>query len=469
MIGRETETGILKEALESRYSEFIAIYGRRRVGKTFLIREFFDYSFTFQHSGIFLGDKRTQLEAFRMSLAENGIKSPKLKNWFHAFECLKDLIKVSPDAKKVIFIDELSWMDSAKSDLIPALEHFWNGWASARKDIILIVCSSVTSWMLNKIIHNKGGLYNRLTRRIYLRPFTLNECRALSLSMGMALTDYQVMELYMALGGIPYYWCLLKKDLSVVQNIDHLFFSAQAPLQEEYEHLFDALFKNSSEYVMIIEALSKKKVGMSRNDIIESTGITGSGALSTKLSELESCDFIRTYYSYGKKKKDCLYQIVDPFLLFHHYFLKKKPTDPHFFTNNVNTPTYNIWTGLAFENICVLHIDRIKAALGISGVSTRGYSFSCKADAEKGLFGSQIDLVLERQDNIINLIETKFYSNEFIINKDTMNGLMRKRSDFISSTGTKSAIHLTIITPYGVENNCYAMDIQSQIKGEDFF
>lgn len=469
LIGRQAESDILKSTLNSEHSEFVAVYGRRRVGKTFLIREFFDYSFAFSHSGIYLGDKKTQLEAFRSSLTEYGIKTNKLKNWFSAFESLKEVIKLNGDSKKVIFIDELSWMDSAKSDLIPALEHFWNSWASARKDIILIVCSSVTSWMLNKIIHNKGGLYNRLTKRIYLRPFSLNECKLLANFQGMVLTDYQIMELYMVLGGIPYYWEFLRKDLSVVQNIDNLFFAPQSPLGEEYKHLFGALFKNAKEYELIIQAISKKKIGLTRNEIIESTKISGSGAFSEKLSELESCDFIRNYTSYGKKKKDSIYQLIDPFLLFYYHFLYKKPKDPHFFTNQVNTSLYNSWIGLAFENLCILHVDKIKASLGISGVATKEYPFNCKADEERGIYGTQIDLVLERQDRIINLIEIKFSSNEYIINKKTRDSLMRKKSDFINATGTKSAVHLTMITPLGIEKNSYEKDIQSHITGDAFF
>lgn len=470
IIGRKEEQSILNKAFYSEYSEFIAVYGRRRVGKTFLVRESFDYRFTFQHAGIYLGDKKTQLFAFAASLKDAGYdckKSP--GSWLEAFELLKDFLRSNIERKKVIFIDELSWMDSQKSDLIMALEHFWNGWASSRRDIVLIVCSSVTSWMINKIIHNKGGLYNRLTGRIFLKPFSLAECEMYSESENLAFTRYQIMELYMALGGIPYYWSFLQKGMSVAQNLDHLFFSRNAPLSEEYDHLIGALFKFPDEYEIIIKALYKKQTGLTRNEIIKATGIAGSGVFSKKLKDLESIGFIRCYSAYEKKKKDCVYQITDPFLLFYYHFDIAGKKDANYFTNQVNTPRYNTWSGLAFENLCLTHIDHIKKALGIAGVYTECYSWSCKRDDEKGLFGSQIDLLLVRQDNVINIFETKFSKTEYIINKKTIDSLLKKRNDFVNATKTKSGVHISMITPYGIEKNSYSGEITSEIKGDQLF
>ena len=470
LVGRTKEKELLKGLVTSSTSQFVAVYGRRRVGKTFLVRESFQYHFTFQHSGIYNGNRQEQLFAFASSLRDAGLKNPTVpENWMEAFELLKDLIRNSQEQKKVIFIDELSWMDTPKSKLIMALESFWNGWASGRRDIVLIICSSVTSWMINKVIHNKGGLYHRLTDRIYLEPFTLRECEEYSVTMKLAMTRYQILEAYMIFGGVPYYWSHLKKEFSLSQNIDQMFFAAAAPMKDEFEHLFSSLFRYPDEYLRIIKALSGRQSGMTRNEILRATGIEGSGIFSTKLEELEKCGFIRKYSAFGKTKKEALYQLIDPYTLFYFHFLEKRPKDEHYWTNQLNTPKRNVWNGLAFERVCMWHTDNIKKALGISGVLTDICSWSCKSDPAKGLLGSQIDMVIARKDQVINLLEMKFASSPFSISKKTNADLMRKRSDFIIATGTKSAIHLTMVTPYGIVRNSYAGDIQSEVTADDLF
>lgn len=470
IIGREKEQELLKGLMKSSNSQFVAVYGRRRIGKTFLIRESFHYRFTFQHSGIYNGNRSEQLFAFAASLKDAGLDScPVPENWMQAFELLKDLIRQSPEEKKVIFIDELSWMDTPKSKLIMALEHFWNGWASGRQDIVLIICSSVTSWMINKVIHDKGGLYHRLTDRIYLAPFTLHECELYSKAMGLAMTRQQILEAYMIMGGVPYYWSHLKKGLSLSQNVDQMFFAEDASLDEEFEHLFSSLFRNPEEYMRIIKALAGKQSGMTRNELLAETGIDGSGSFSGKLEELEKCGFIRTYSSFGKKKKDTMHQLIDPYTLFYYHFLAKKPKDEHYWTNQLNTPVRSVWNGLAFERVCMWHTNNIKKALGISGVLTDICSWSCVADPDKGLLGSQIDMIIVRKDQVINLLEMKYSSAPYAITKKTNADLLRKRSDFIIATGTRAAIHLTMVTPFGIVRNSYAGDIQSEITAEDLF
>ena len=287
LIGREKEVADLKKAMESDISEFIAVYGRRRVGKTNLIRECFDYRFLFQHAGIYQGNRQEQLFAFAASLKDAGLSVPHPPtNWLEAFEMLKDLVRQSNEEKKVIFIDELSWIDTPKSDLLKALEHFWNSWASSRRDIVLIICSSVTSWMMKKIIRNKGGLYHRLTCRLYLQPFSLLECEQYAKAMGLELRRMQILETYMILGGVPFYWSFLQKDLSVAQNIDMLFFGQQAELKEEFDNLFASLFRYPEDYIRIVEALSRHQNGMTRDELLKVSKITGSGHFSEKLKDL---------------------------------------------------------------------------------------------------------------------------------------------------------------------------------------
>ena len=470
IIGRETEVKLLKSISQDDYSHFVAVYGRRRIGKTFLIRESFDYRFTFQHAGLSEGGMKEQLFAFTSSMKDAGYEyKSKPKNWLEAFEGLKDLVRQSNEKRKIIFIDELSWMDTARSDLMVALENFWNGFASARKDVVLIVCASATSWMLSKIVHNKGGLYNRLTEKVNLQPFSLKECEEYVREAGLALNRNQILQYYMIVGGVPFYWGFLQKGLSLSQNIDRIMFSTDAPLKDEFKYLYASVFRKPEQYIKIIETLGLKKIGMTREELIEESGIPNTGDLTTKLEELESCGFIRKYYAFGMKKKNAIYQLMDCFTLFHFKFLQDAPTDEHFWTNQINTPVVNTWMGLAFERVCLYHVNQIKAKLGISGVLTEVNSWYCKADPERGVFGSQIDLLIVRKDQVINLCEMKYANSDFTITDKVDRSLRNKVSDLKTITGTKYAIYPTLITTYGLVSNSYSLEMQSVIVLDDLF
>ena len=469
-VGREKERGILLNALKDDRSHFIAVYGRRRIGKTYLVRESFDYRFTFQHAGLYGGTTKEQLFAFDSSLKDAGYVSEKPSlNWMVAFEKLKDLIRSSTEKRKLIFIDELSWMDTKRCDLMPALENFWNAWASARKDVVLIICASATSWMLSNVIHNKGGLYNRLTEQINLKQFTLGECENYAKARGLSLTRNQIVSAYMVLGGVPYYWDFLQKGLSIQQNIDRMFFSEDAPLKDEFDYLYASIFRNPEEYIKIIEALGKKKAGMTRDEIIESAHVDNSGLLSTRLSELESCGFIRTYYSLGMKKKNAVYQLSDCFTLFYYKFLSQHPTDNNYWSNQINTPAVNAWCGLAFERVCMLHVDQIKQKLGIAGVSTEIKSWYCKADPDRGLLGSQTDLLIVRRDNIINLCEIKYSEHEYAFTQHEQIKMQHRIHDVSIQAKNKYAIHPTLIASGGLLENLYSSEIQAVVTLNDLF
>ncbi|MBQ9251101.1 MAG: ATP-binding protein [Clostridia bacterium] len=471
IIGREKEREMLREAMRDDRSHFIAIYGRRRIGKTFLIRETFEDRFTFQHAGLSNRGKADQLFSFAASLKDVDyfIEKP-LNNWLEAFECLKDVVRKSSEKKKIIFIDELSWMDSRNSDLLAALEHFWNGWASARKDVVLIICASATSWMLSKVIHHKGGLYHRLTEQIQLKSFTLSECMEYTQSEGFALNQEQVLQYYMIFGGVPFYWQFLRKGLSIPQNIDRIFFAPDAPLKDEYQYLYASIFKHPEHYLQIIHALGQKKAGMTREELVESAGVHNSGDLTMRLEELESCGFIRKYFAYGMKKKNAVYQLVDFFTLFYLHFMDKKgPVAEDYWTLHWNNPEINTWMGLAFERVCLEHITQIKKALGIAGIYTEVNSWYCTANLEKGIFGSQIDLLIVRQDRVINLCEMKYSGMEFIVTEKVNRDIRKKINDLTVSTKTKNAIYPVLITTYGLEKDSSAGIFQNVITMNALF
>lgn len=472
IIGRKKEKEELWDAYKAEYSKFVAVYGRRRVGKTFLIRETFDYSFTFQHTGFANGKMKDQLLSFKASLQNvSGKKYLQFKNWYEAFFALEEWLGSLPDGKKIVFFDELPWMDTPRSNFISGLEHFWNSWASARKDILLIVCGSATSWIINKLINNHGGLHNRLTNKILLQPFSLLECEQYVLANNLGMSRYQIVENYMIIGGIPFYWSLLKKDLSMAQNIDALFFSRDTEgLSHEFDQLYASLFNNPDPYMRIVTALASKNKGLTRDEIVKVSRIKTSGDLTRYLNELEWCGFIRKYNCMGKQTKDALFQLIDNFTLFYFQYIRgNKNNDAHFWTNSIDSPLHRAWSGLAFEHVCLQHVNQIKDALGIKGVLTNVYSWRTESHEEKGIDKTQIDLLIDRNDGVINLCEIKFSTKEYVISENEEMKIRRRRGNFIEATKTHKAVHITLITPYGLKQNAHSAIVQNQVTLNELF
>lgn len=469
LIGREEEIRQLEEAYNSAESEFVAIYGRRRIGKTYLVRETLHDKFTFSHTGVAKLPTKGQLQAFYNSLVEHGYTPPsKLKNWLDAFHHLSMFINKAADGKKVVFLDELPWMDTHKSDFLPAFEHFWNGWASARKDILLIVCGSATSWIINKIVKNHGGLHDRLSKSIRLKQFTLSECEKYATSMGLQMTRPHIVEAYMIFGGVPYYWSKLDKKYSFAQNIDKMFFAQDAIFENEFDNLYSSLFKHPEPYLKIITALGKKKIGMTREEISSATGILQNGNMTKYLDELEACGFVRSYTPYGKQLKHSVFQLIDNYTLFYYRFLaSKKIKEESFWLKSQKTTTYANWCGLAFERVCLLHIRQIKSALGIAGVISNEYSWRTPPYAD--LPGVELDLLIDRADKVFNLCEMKYTTGKFTIDKKYSEILRNKVQRLYDVTKTRNAVFLTIISANGITANAYANEIPCVLTADDLF
>ncbi len=469
LIGREQEKATLQEALNKEESQFIAVYGRRRVGKTYLIRESYGYQFYFQFTGAAHTNLRQQLARFAVALQEQGLKdSPAtIHSWLEAFSMLKRLINQKDGGKKVIFLDELPWLDTPKSGFLPELEAFWNGWASARKDIVLVVCGSATSWMVKKIIKNKGGLHNRLTQRIALKPFTLKLCSDLASRNGIELSQRQILEAYMIFGGIPYYWSLLKKGASIAQEVDRLIFSEDGDLYDEFEMLYASLFKKPEPYIKVISILADKNYGMTRQELITSGKFDDNGAFSDLLADLEWCGFIRSYNTTGKTVKDAVYQLIDNYTVFYYSFVKGNKRSTNFWQSMQGKTKYNTWCGLAFERVCLWHISQIKAALGISGVATTENAW--RNHAKNGIPGAQIDLLITRNDGITDICEIKYSSDEYSITTEYMDNLHRKKTVYQSITQTTNTVHLVMITTFGLAKNAHYGEIQNEITAADLF
>lgn len=469
LIGREEEIKLLQEAYDSAESEFVAIYGRRRIGKTYLVRETLQDKFTFSHSGVAKLPARKQLHAFYNSLVEQGYKPSQMPtNWLDAFHYLSMCLAERSEPKKVIFLDELPWMDTHKSDFLPAFEHFWNNWASARKDILLIVCGSATSWIINKIVNNHGGLHDRLSYSIKLNPFSLSECKKYAESMEVKMSQQQIVEAYMVFGGVPYYWSKLNKKFSLAQNIDRMFFVENAIFENEFDNLYSSLFRKPEPYIKLIAALGKKKIGMTREELSSHTGIAQNGNMSKYLSELTACGFIHSYTPYGKQSKYSVYQLIDNYTLFYYRFLaSKKIKEENYWIKSQNTTTYHNWCGLAFERVCLLHIRQIKKALGISNVISNEYSWRTPPYAD--LPGVEIDLLIDRADKAFNLCEMKYTTGKFTIDKKYSEVLRNKVQRLYDVTKTRNSVFLTIISANGLTANAYANDIAYTLTSDDLF
>ncbi|MCB0839225.1 MAG: ATP-binding protein [Bacteroidetes bacterium] len=469
-IGREREIRKLERVKNSNRSEFVAIYGRRRVGKTLLVRTVFENTFTFQLTAIANISRSQQLLNFSTHLQKYRKETPVYEippNWFWAFQQLIDYLEKCSDKKKVIFLDELPWFDNQKSDFIPALEHFWNSWAATRDDILLVVCGSAASWIINKLINHKGGLHNRVTERIKLEPFSLKEAEELLKQKNAAITRYQILQLYMVMGGIPFYLDQVEPTRSAMQNIEEICFAADGLLRLEFDNLFKALFSKAERHISVVRAIAKKSKGLTRQEIIDVTQLSNSGTLTRVLDELEKSGFIRRYNPFQKKKKNSLYQLVDFYTLFYLRFIENSdPLDRDNWQNAIDTPGYRTWSGYAFEQICLYHIHQIKLALGISGVISHTFSWKSQ-DKEQG---AQIDLIIDRRDQVINLCEMKFSVSPFVITKSYANQLRNKIAVFREETGTKKALYLTMVTTYGVNKNTHSVDlVQNDLEMEVLF
>lgn len=470
IIGRKEEQELLDKLRQEESPVFLAIYGRRRVGKTYLVKSFFQEEFAFYCTGLFGGSTSRQLANFNGALASySTLKEdlPLINDWFEAFRALIAVLAGRGEGRKVIFLDELSWMDTPKSEFIAALDFFWNSWASTRSDIFLIVCGSAASWMLNKLIMNKGGLYNRVTHRMQLTPFTLRETEAFLSAKKAVFTKYQLLQFYMIMGGIPFYLNDIDVEKSAIQNINNMAFGKNGKLRTDFYGVYSSLFKNEEQHISIVKALAKKSMGLTREEIATATKFSSGGTLTKVLVELEQSSFIRKYVAFGKKKYGVLYQLIDFYSLFYLKFIEGTSIDDtNTWINGIDDPSHRAWSGYAFELIGLTHIADIKRALKVDAIKT---NTSCWVGEDNGR-KAQIDLVIDRRDQVINLCEFKFSMNLYVMDKEVASNLSNKLSVFQGNTKTRKALFLTMITPNGLKENEHSRSVvHNQLTMDIFF
>ena len=459
IVGRAQEIKVLTTALSSHRSELVAVYGRRRIGKTHLVREFFGDKIKFSFNGIEVGDRADQIENFMIKLNEftNDLyENEAPKTWLAAFSLLKKYLKTIKETKtkKIIFIDEFPWADSPKSKFLPAFENFWNDYCTTRRDLVVVVCGSAASYMVKKIIRNKGGLHNRITQRIELQPFTLHETDAFFKYKNNPVEEYDLLKMYMAFGGVAEYLEHVNTGESSVQAIDRLCFSDGGFLINEYEDVFNSLYGQNSYHELIIHVLAAdRKKGMTRIDLLKKTNISTGGQFSKSLEELMLSGFVLEYDSYKENSKTTLYRICDEFCLFHLQFMI--PFKGSKWTSVYQKQEYRTWCGYAFETICLKHIHEIKKGLNCDQIESKNYTWSSSK--------AQIDLVVDRDDGVVNLCEIKYYNGDYELDASDLKKLRNRETQFREVKEPKKGLKTAVITTWGVKQNQYSQTIVRNI------
>lgn len=472
IIGREREMAELERCMTSDRSEFVIVYGRRRVGKTFLVEQYFGGKYDFSFVGGHRLTKAKQLRAFAKSLKKAaGLPSqPQFQDWTDAFDAMEEYLESLPaDRKKVVFIDEMPWIDTPQSEFVEALELFWNGWGARRTDIVFIASGSASSWMMDKLVENPGGLHARITNNIYVRPFTLRETRDYLHSRGMMWDDYQVVMLYMALGGIPFYLSLLNADESLVENIDRLFFRRNGELRMEFDELYKAIFNKADKYLDVVEMLNSRKEGMTFAQIQQTCKLDGS-RLNTILRNLERCDFILSYSQFQNKTKGTLYRLSDFYTLFYYRFVAANDSkDEEWWTHNFQSHSVEAWQGTSFELVCLLHLQQIKQALGIAGIAANASVWRYVPPRGSDETGAQIDLVIDRADHNINLCEMKFSTGKYSMTQAYEEKIRSRTQLFMEKTGVTKSLICTFVTTFGVNKGIHSAVVGKELTMADLF
>lgn len=474
MIGRKKEIEELQKLYEDGRAELVAIYGRRRIGKTFLVDETFAGRITFRHAGLSpVGEEpkgllQKQLQNFYHSLLLAGMKeTERPKSWMDAFFLLEKYLQEKDDgSRQLIFLDELPWMDTPRSGFVTAFESFWNNWACHRRNVMVIVCGSASSWIQDKLINNHGGLYNRVTYEIKLLPFTLRECEDFFKERQIQFSRYDIAQSYMILGGVPYYLGYMDGKLSLPQNVDALFFTKNGRLADEYDRLFSSLFTSPEMVKAIIELLYKKNSGYTRKEIVEKLKISDNGRLSQNLKALLASDFVVRYIPFGGGKRNERYKLVDPFCLFYLHFASGKRKESHYWENHQTTQPVVVWRGLAFENVCLHHIDQIKKALGVAGVASENSVWTGRNEEGEGM---QIDLVINRKDNVINLCEMKYYGGDFTVDGAYYKEMLKRQTWFAGHVSPRASVRNTLVTTFGLIKNEYSTAFSNVVTLDDLF
>ncbi len=477
LIGREGEQKLFATLMGSPRAEMVAVYGRRRVGKTFLVRDYFkNKGLYFEVTGVKDGTTEEQLLVFKEAFQKTfyptvPVETP--RNWREAFALLSREIEQRKQQKLIVFLDELPWLATARSGLMQQLDHFWNTQWGQQNHLILILCGSAASWMLDSLVHAKGGLHNRLTHSVRLMPFCLRETRAYLQSNGFSGHPKQILDLFMAMGGIPYYLNQVKKGLSATLNINEICFRPDGLLYSEFSDLFASLFGRAPVYKQIVFALARHHEGLSREELFKRVGVATGGTSQKRLDELEEAGFITRFAPYGRQQ-DIFYRLTDEYSLCYARWIqpitKGVIASENYWLNKSTSSEWIAWAGYAFENVCYKHLSQIAQAIKADHTAYLAgawRAFPRRASQESG---AQVDLLFDRDDGVVNLCEIKYSKNEFVMNRAFVQNCQNKIRVFKEKTKTKKDVLLTMITLAGVKDNAYKKElVAAEARLEDLF
>lgn len=474
IIGRKAEQRDLDEWCHSAKPELICVYGRRRVGKTYLVQNAFEGQFAFFATGSDDRRNAVQLKAFHAALRRAGCAERTVpQDWFEAFNRLRlaleqpDVVRASC-GRRVVFLDEFPWLAAKRSDFLAAFSDFWNGWASCQSDLVVIICGSATSWIVKNILENTASMYNRVTRQLYVAPFDLHDVEEMTQSLRLGWSRDAVLQCYLVFGGLPYYLDMLDRRKSLSQNIDALCLGTNAPLRREVPLLMEASLGNAPLHRAILRELAQSKVGIRRMDLANRVEGGTTGSFKRALDDLEKCGYIRCYTNRYERRKPSVYQLVDPFLLFGFRFMVDRAPDGHglvSWKDFERTPAYYAWRGNAFEIACVNHTRQIKHAIGISAVKTEDFPWSSSTSEP----GAQIDMVIERADGVTNLCEMKYTDGPFVADREFEEDMARRRRVFQIESATKNTVQSVLVCPQGLRPNTHSWDIAHVVDIDDLF
>jgi uncharacterized protein len=469
LIGREPEVKVLGQVWDSAQAELVVLYGRRRVGKTHLVRSYFGKKGTYlEFTGIRKGSLRRQLQAFAEKLSEALFSNIPIKtpvNWQEAFELLSAGIeKLKPSQKILIFFDELPWMVTRKSKLLQEFDHYWNTKWSLTKNIKIVLCGSAASWMIDNVVNATGGLHNRLTRKILLKPFDLSTTKKFLELKGYKYSLQQITELYMVMGGIPYYLNNLVKDKSLNQNIESICFTKTGALYDEFTRLFESLFEQAETNLKLIRAIAKRRNGLSREELIETVKMTSGGSLNKRLRELEAAGFIQSFVPYGRETRNIYYRVIDEYCLFYLGWIEPESAYGHdiakgYWQAKYHSPQWYDWAGYSFENICIKHVEKIRQALELQYVACSIASWRYISKPGVKTDGAQIDLLFDCDDGVIRLFEIKFSGKAYSIDKEYAKALAKKIDVFQAQTATTKQLMLIMIAANDLKKNIWSEDL----------
>jgi uncharacterized protein len=472
LIGREVEKKILREVLDSHAPELIALFGRRRVGKTFLVRQYYTDHLAFEFTGTREAKLSQQLQNFTKALGKAAGNEKLYRvpdHWSDAFDLLIHLLTPKiQEGKAVVFLDEFPWLNTHKSGFLPAFDHWWNSWGNTQSNLVVVICGSAASWMIKNVVNNKGGLHNRITRKIRLLPFTLKEAAQYLEALHVNMERYHLLQIYMVMGGIPHYLKEVKKGESATQAIDRICFTKDGLLHDEFKNLYHSLFDDVTRHLKVIRALATNKVGLTRNQIMKESGLSSGGTITELLDELIESGFVTGWLPYDKKSKDVIYKLADEYTHFYLKFMENSRSHGSGTWEKFSAgQSWRSWSGIAFERICLKHIQQLKKAIGIAAVYTEESAWRYLPKVGKG---AQIDLLIDRKDFAINICEMKYAEKEFTIDKSYASELENKRNVFKEATNTRKSLFLTMVTTFGVQPNEYfTKSVQATVTMDALF